>query len=395
MKIIAINAGSSSLKFQLLEMPEETVIASGVVEKIGSEEAIFSIKFNGEKQELVQSIPNHSVAVALVLDGLIENKIISSIDEIEGVGHRVVQGGEVFKESAVLDKITIAAIDSLSPLAPLHNPAHVTGIREFKKVLPNVLQLAVFDTTFHQTMEEDAFLYATPYEWYEEYGVRKYGFHGTSHQYVSQEANKMLNNENAKVIVCHIGNGVSITAVDAGKSVDTSMGLTPLEGVPMGTRTGNIDPSILGLVAAREGKTLEELLDILNKKSGYLGVSGVSNDSRDISQAAKDGNHRAELAMRIQAKRIADYIGSYYIRLKGLDAIAFTAGIGENSGEIRKLIVDYLEVLGVKLDEELNNKRGIEGNIATANSKVKVLVIPTNEEVMIAREVFAKLQLNL
>lgn len=391
MKIIAINAGSSSLKFQLLEMPEEKVIASGVVEKIGSEEAIFSMKFNGDKKEVVQSILNHSVAVNLLLEGLIENNIIKSIDEIQGVGHRVVQGGEVFKEAAVLDKVTIAAIDSLSPLAPLHNPAHLIGIREFKKVLPNVLQLAVFDTTFHQTMEEDAYLYATPYEWYEEYGVRKYGFHGTSHQYVSQEANKVLNNENAKVIVCHIGNGVSITAVDGGKSVDTSMGLTPLEGVPMGTRTGNIDPAILGLVAEREGKTLPQLLDILNKESGYLGVSGVSNDSRDISKAASEGNHRAQLAMTVQAKRIADYIGSYYIRLKGLDAIAFTAGIGENSGEIRKLIVDYLEVLDVRLDETLNNTRGVTGNIATKDSKIQILVIPTDEEVMIAREVFSKL----
>lgn len=390
MKVIAINAGSSSLKFQLLQMPEEDVIASGVVEKIGSKEAVFSIKFNGSKKEEILDIPNHSVAVGLLLKGLIENGIIKSIDEIEGVGHRVVQGGEIFSEAAVLDKVTIAAIDSLSPLAPLHNPPNLIGIREFKKILPDVLQLAVFDTTFHQTMEEDAFLYATPYEWYEEYGVRKYGFHGTSHQYVSQEANKILGKQDSKVIVCHIGNGVSITAVDAGKSVDTSMGLTPLEGVPMGTRTGNIDPAILGLIAEREDKTLEELLDILNKKSGYLGVSGVSNDSRDISNAAAKGNHRAQLAMVIQAKRIADYIGSYYIRLKGLDAIAFTAGIGENSGEIRKLIVDYLEVLDVKLDDKLNNTRGITGNIATKDSKVQVLVIPTDEEVMIAREVYKR-----
>lgn len=392
MKIIAINAGSSSLKFQLLKMPQEEVIASGLVEKIGSEDAGFTIKYNGAKDSKVLNIPNHGVAVKLLLDGLIEHEIIKTIDEIEGVGHRVVQGGEVFNESAELNNVTIAAIESLASLAPLHNKAHVIGMREFKKVLPNVLQLAVFDTTFHQTMEEEAYLYATPYEWYEKYGVRKYGFHGTSHQYVSEEAIKLLDNKkDSKIIVCHIGNGVSITAIRDGKSIDTSMGLTPLEGVPMGTRTGNIDPAVLGLIAEREGKSLEELLDILNKQSGYLGVSGISNDSRDIAKAAQEGNHRAKLAMQLQAKRIADYIGSYYIRLKGLDAIAFTAGIGENSSEVRNLIVDYLEVLNVKLDQKLNTTRGIVGNIASKDSSVKVFVIPTDEEVMIAREVYSRL----
>lgn len=392
MKIIAINAGSSSLKFQLLKMPQEEVIASGLVEKIGSEDAGFTIKYNGSKDSKVLNIPNHGVAVKLLLDGLIEHEIIKTIDEIEGVGHRVVQGGEVFNESAELNNVTIAAIESLASLAPLHNKAHVIGMREFKKVLPNVLQLAVFDTTFHQTMEEEAYLYATPYEWYEKYGVRKYGFHGTSHQYVSEEAIKLLDNKkDSKIIVCHIGNGVSITAIRDGKSIDTSMGLTPLEGVPMGTRTGNIDPAVLGLIAEREGKSLEELLDILNKQSGYLGVSGISNDSRDIAKAAHEGNHRAKLAMQLQAKRIADYIGSYYIRLKGLDAIAFTAGIGENSSEVRNLIVDHLEVLNVKLDQKLNTTRGIVGNIASKDSSVKVFVIPTDEEVMIAREVYSRL----
>ena len=391
MKIIAVNAGSSSLKFQLLEMPSEEVIASGVTERIGLDDAVYTIKFNGDKVAKTLPILNHSVAVQLLLDSLIEHKVISSLDEIEGVGHRVVQGGEVFKESAVINKLVIAAIDSLSSLAPLHNPPNLIGIREFMKVLPNVTQLAVFDTTFHQTMKEDAYLYATPYEWYEEYGVRKYGFHGTSHQYVSELATKMIGKDDAKVIVCHIGNGVSITAVDSYKSVDTSMGLTPLEGVPMGTRTGNIDPAIMGLIAEREGKSLEEILDILNKQSGYLGVSGVSNDSRDIAKAASEGNHRAFLAMQLQAKRIADYIGSYYVRLGGLDAIAFTAGIGENSGEVRKMIIDYVKVLGVELDNKLNETRGVEGDISTKDSKVKVLVIPTDEEVVIAREVFKHL----
>lgn len=392
MKIIAINAGSSSLKFQLLTMPEEHLIASGVVERIGLDDAVFTIKYNGNKDEKVLPIKNHSVAVKLLLDALIEHEIIEKIEEIEGVGHRVVQGGEIFKESAVVTDKVIADIESLIPLAPLHNEAHVTGIRAFKEALPNVLQLVVFDTTFHQTMEEDAYLYATPYEWYEKYGVRKYGFHGTSHQYVSQEANKLLNKKDSKLIVCHIGNGVSITAVDSGKSVDTSMGLTPLEGVPMGTRTGNIDPSVLGLIQAKEGKSLDELLEIINKKSGYLGVSGISHDSRDLAKAAKEGNHRAQLAMQLQAKRIADYIGSYYVRLKGLDAIAFTAGIGENAAEIRKMICDYIEVLGVKLDDKLNNEtRGKQGIISAKDSKVKVFVIPTNEEVMIAREVYNKI----
>lgn len=391
MKVISVNAGSSSLKFQLLKMPEEQVIASGVTERIGLEDAIYTIKFNGEKVSETLPILDHAVAIEILLASLKKHKIIESLDEIDGVGHRVVQGGEVFKESAVLNKLTIAAIDSLKDLAPLHNPPNLVGIRSFMKVLPDVAHLAVFDTTFHQTMAEDAYLYAVPYEWYEEYGVRKYGFHGTSHQYVSEIATKMLKKDDAKVIVCHIGNGVSITAVDSYKSVDTSMGLTPLEGVPMGTRSGNIDPALIELIAEKEGLTLSQVTDLLNKKSGYLGVSGISNDSRDISKAADEGNHRAFLAMQLQAKRIADYIGSYYIRLKGLDAIAFTAGIGENSSEIREMIIDYVSVLGVKLDEKLNNTRGVEGDISTKESKVKVFVIPTDEEVMIAREVFKHL----
>ncbi|HHW79558.1 MAG TPA: acetate kinase [Acholeplasmataceae bacterium] len=389
-KIISINAGSSSLKFQLLTMPEEKVIASGLIERIGLKDSAFTIKFNGEKKVKEQPIKDHAIAADLLLDALLELGIIKSADEIDGVGHRVVQGGETFKDSAVIDDKVVEEIEDLIPLAPLHNPANVTGIKAFRKAMPNVLHIAVFDTTFHQTMEPDAFLYATPYEWYEKYGVRKYGFHGTSHQYVSQKANELLENDQAKVIVCHIGNGVSISAVDAGKSVDTSMGLTPLEGVPMGTRSGNIDPAVLSLVQAKEGRTLTYMLNELNKNSGYLGVSGVSNDSRDLLAKIDEGHERSLLAIKLQAKRIADYIGSYYIRLKGLDAIAFTAGIGENAAFVRDMIVDYIEVLGVKLDQELNdsNHRGI---ISTKDSKVKVLVIPTDEEVMIAREVFERL----
>ena len=391
MKVIAINAGSSSLKFQLLNMPEETVISSGQVEKIGAIDAIFTIKFNGEKFERILKISNHAVAVDLLLKGLIEHGVIKTVEEIEGVGHRIVQGGEIFQESAVINEDVLEKVEKLASLAPLHNLAHAIGIKAFLEALPNVFQLAVFDTVFHQTMPEEAYLYATPYEWYQKYAIRKYGFHGTSHQFVSQEAMKLLKNPKAKVIVCHIGNGVSITAVDAGKSIDTSMGLTPLEGVPMGTRSGNIDPAVLGLVQEREGKTLRELLEDLNKKSGYLGVSGVSNDSRDIAKAAEEGNHRADLAMRIQAKRIVDYIGSYYVRLKGLDALVFTAGIGENSGQVREMIVSQLGVLGIKLDTKLNLQRGVIGEISTKDSKAKVFVIPTNEEVMIAREVYSRL----
>lgn len=388
MKVISVNAGSSSLKFQLLKMPEEQVIASGVTERIGLEDAIYTIKFNGEKVSETLPILDHAVAIEILLASLKKHKIIESLDEIDGVGHRVVQGGEVFKESAVLNKLTIAAIDSLKDLAPLHNPPNLVGIRSFMKVLPNVVHLAVFDTTFHQTMAEDAYLYAVPYEWYEEYGVRKYGFHGTSHQYVSEIATKMLNKDDAKVIVCHIGNGASISAVKNGVCVDTSMGFTPLEGIPMGTRTGSIDPAILNFMEHKLNVDSDEMNVILNKKSGYLGISGLTSDARDLETAIEKGHKRAKLAFDLQAKRIADYIGSYYVYMGGLDAIAFTAGIGENSPGLRKLVLDRLEVLGVKMDETLNNTRGAEV-ITTEDSKVKVFVLKTDEEVMIARDTLA------
>lgn len=386
MKIIAVNAGSSSLKFQLFEMPEEKVITSGLVERIGEEEAVFTINVDGKKVSKTQPILDHKVAVELLLKALTEHKILKDLNEIKGVGHRVVQGGERFTESVLITDEVIKGIEDLTPLAPLHNPANVVGIESFRKALPNVKQVAVFDTTFHFTMPEENFLYATPYEWYEKYGVRKYGFHGTSHQYISEIVNERLDKKESKVIVCHLGNGASISAVLNGKSIDTSMGLTPLEGIPMGTRSGNIDPSVLGLIADEEGKSLDELLNDLNKKSGYLGVSGVSNDSRDIVSGMEAGNKRCKLAFDIQVKRICDYIGSYYVLLGGLDAIAFTAGIGENSKEVRKAICDRLEVLGVEMDEKKNAKRGTEV-ISTDNSKVKLFVIPTDEEVMIAREV--------
>lgn len=386
MKILAVNAGSSSLKFQLLTMPQETVITSGIVERIGSDYAAFILKVNGEKITMTQPILNHKDAVSLVVDALIKYKAIDSLSEIVGVGHRVVQGGELFKDSAIITDEVVEQIRSLNDLAPLHNPANITGIEAFRKALPNVIQVAVFDTTFHQTMSEDAFMYASPYEWYKKYGVRKYGFHGTSHQYVSERAAKILNNPHAKIIVAHLGNGASLCAIKDGKSVDTSMGLTPLEGIPMGTRSGNIDPAVLMLIAAKENKTYGEVLDELNKKSGYLGVSGISNDSRDIIDGMNRGDHRATLAHKIQVKRIADYIGSYYVYMGGLDAICFTAGIGENASEIRRDVLEAVKVLGVTVDPVENEKRG-ERMISTKDSLVKAFIIPTNEEVMIAREV--------
>ena len=386
LKILAVNAGSSSLKFQLFEMPEEKTIVSGIVERIGYDNAAIIFKYDGQKFVENHQILNHKVAVDMVIHGLLDRKIIESLDEIKGVGHRVVQGGELFKESAIIDDAVIAKIASLNDLAPLHNPANLTGIHAFQEALPNVIQVAVFDTTFHQTMTEDAYLYAAPYEWYQKYGVRKYGFHGTSHQYVSQRAAELLGNPHAKIVVAHLGNGASLCAVKDGISVDTSMGLTPLEGIPMGTRSGNIDPAVLMLVSSKEDKTYGEVLDELNKKSGYLGLSGFSNDSRDIIDGMNRGEYRATLAHKIQVKRIADYIGSYYVYMGGLDAIAFTAGIGENASEVRRDVIKAVKVLGIELDEVENEKRG-ERMISTKDSKVKAFIIPTNEEVMIAREV--------
>lgn len=387
-KIMAVNAGSSSIKFQLLEMPEEKVITSGVMERIGLAEGIFTLKLNGKKEETHPVLPTHAEGVQLLLDTLLEKGIVKSLDEINGVGHRVVQGGEFFKDSTLVNDEVIAKIADLADLAPLHNPAHIIGIKAFQKALPNVPQVVVFDTVFHQTMPEEAYMYATPYEWYEKYGIRKYGAHGTSHQYVSQRTAELLNKplKDTKIIVCHLGNGASITAVEGGKSKDTSMGLTPLEGIPMGTRSGILDPTVVSYICEKEGKTAAEVVNILNKKSGYLGMSGIGNDARDVTKAANEGNHRAQLTFAVQAKRIVDYIAAYYVYMGGCDAIAFTAGMGENLCHLRKKIIDRLGVLGVKLDEEANKVMGDEALISTADSKIKVFVVPTNEEVMIARD---------
>jgi len=387
-KIMAVNAGSSSLKFKLFEMPSETVLTEGVVERIGKEDAIYTIKVNGQKQKQIMPIEDHAKAVKILLDDLVNKGIVKSLDEINGVGHRVVQGGSYFSDSALINDEVIAKIDELSSLAPLHNPANLTGINAFMKVLPNVPHVAVFDTSFHQTMDKEAYMYAIPYEWYEKYKIRKYGFHGTSHKYVSLKASEVMGKDikDLNLITCHIGNGASIAAIKGGKCVDTSMGLTPLEGIPMGTRSGDIDPAIIDFVCKKENLTAAEVINILNNKSGYLGVSGISNDSRDLEEAMEQGNERAKLALDLQFKRIADYIGAYFLRLGRVDAIIFTAGIGENSSHTRKEILKRVNALGVEVDEEANNTRGEIKEISTKDSKVKAFIIPTNEELMIARD---------
>ncbi len=388
-KVIAINAGSSSLKFQLFEMPEETVITKGLIERIGLDDAVFNITVNGEKKSEVTDIPDHDVAVKMLLNKLTDYKIIESLDEIEGIGHRVVHGGEVFDDSVNITDDVLSKINELSDLAPLHNPANITGIQAFQSVLPNVPAVAVFDTAFHQTMPESSFLYSLPYEYYKDYGIRKYGFHGTSHKYVTERAAAMLGRpeEQIRLISCHLGNGASIAAIEGGKSIDTSMGFTPLAGVTMGTRSGNIDPALIPYIMEKTGNTADEVLDTLNKRSGMLGVSGFSSDLRDIELEAEQGNERAELALEVFANRIHKYIGSYASRMYGVDAIIFTAGIGENSDVIREKVLKGLEFMGVYWDPARNKVRGGERFINYPHSPVKVMVIPTDEEVMIARDV--------
>ncbi|MEW6978204.1 MULTISPECIES: acetate kinase [Bacillus] len=388
-KIIAINAGSSSLKFQLFDMPEETVLTKGLVERIGMDNSIFTISVDGEKKTEITDIPDHAVAVKMLLEKLTEFNIIKDFSEIDGVGHRVVHGGEKFSDSVLLTDEAIDEIDQLSELAPLHNPANVVGIKAFKQILPDVPAVAVFDTAFHQTMPEQSYLYSLPYDYYKNFGIRKYGFHGTSHKFVTERASELLGRplEELRLISCHLGNGASIAAVEGGKSIDTSMGFTPLAGVAMGTRSGNIDPALIPFIMEKTGHTAEEVLSTLNKKSGLLGVSGLSSDLRDIEEATEEGNDRAEVALDIFASRIHKYIGSYAARMNGVDAIIFTAGIGENSSEVRARVLRGLEFMGVYWDPSLNNMRGEEAFISYPHSPVKVIVIPTNEEVMIARDV--------
>jgi acetate kinase len=387
-KVMAINAGSSSLKFQLFEMPSEKVITKGIVERIGLKNSAFTLSVEGENVSETVDIPNHEVAVGLLLKKLIDHRIIDSFEEIDGVGHRVVHGGEVFSDSVLITEDVIEEIEKLSELAPLHNPANITGIQAFRRILDDVPAVAVFDTAFHQTMAAGSYLYSLPLEYYENYGIRKYGFHGTSHKYVSQRAAEMIGRpiEQLRLISCHLGNGASITAIKGGKSIDTSMGFTPLAGVTMGTRSGNIDPALIPYIMEKTGKTADEVLDVLNKKSGMLALSGFSSDLRDIQVEADKGNERAELALKVFADRIHKYIGSYSAKMGGVDGIIFTAGIGENSQTIRGRILEGLEFMGVYWDKDLNRTKGKEAFINTPYSPVKVMVIPTNEEIMIVRD---------
>ncbi len=387
-KILAINAGSSSLKFQLIEMPEEKVLSKGLVERIGIANSVFSIEFGEKEEEETRDIADHAIAVKLLLDKLISFGVIKSLDEIEGIGHRVVHGGEKFSDSVVITEQVIKEIEEVSELAPLHNPANLTGIRAFQEVLPNVPAVAVFDTAFHQTMPEQSYLYSLPYEYYQDYGIRKYGFHGTSHKYVAERASELMGLplKQLRLLSCHLGNGASIAAIENGKSIDTSMGFTPLAGVTMGTRSGNIDPALIPYIMEKTGQTASEVMNVLNKKSGMLALSGFSSDLRDIQEKAISGDGRAELALQVFAERIHKYIGSYAARMHGVDAIIFTAGVGENSVDIRERVLKGLEFMGVYWDPSLNNIRGKETFVNYPHSPVKVIVIPTNEEVMIARD---------
>ena len=403
-KVMAVNAGSSSLKFQLFKMPEEKVICSGVLERIGLEQGIFSIKYNGEKKVVEKPIPDHSVAVEMLLKALVEEKIVDKLTDINAVGHRVVQGGPYFKDSAIVDEDVVAKVEELSELAPLHNPAHLIGYRAFKEALPDVGHVFVFDTSFHQTMDEERFLYPLPYEFYTKYKVRKYGAHGTSHRYVSEQVNKLMGNpRHSRIIVCHLGNGASLSAVQDGVCIDTSMGFTPLAGVMMGARCGDVDPSIMPYLCKKLNKTPDEILHIYNNESGMKGVSGISSDTRDIEnalfntdgKATKEESERALFTSLLYARIVSKYIGEYFVEMGGVDAIAFTAGVGENAAYLRRLIIDNCSrALGVFLDEEVNAQRK-SGNRLISNqfSQVEVYVIPTNEEVVIARDTVRLLHL--
>ena len=390
-KVLTINSGSSSLKFKLYEMPEEKVLCSGNCEKIGLEKGIFTIKYADKKDVSEPAFPNHKVAAQKVVDELLAKGIISSYDEIKAAGHRIVQGGKYFAHSEMFDADTEAKIESLIPLAPLHNAAHLTCFRAFKAVLPNCPMVAVFDTAYHQTMEPEDYVFPIPYELTEKYDIRRYGAHGTSHNYLALEGEKYLKDTKGKrIISCHIGSGASITAIKDGKCVATSMGLTPLGGIMMGTRTGDMDPSVFNYVVKVTGKSAEEVYQMFNKESGFKGMSTVGPDSRDVLAAVEAGNEHAILANNLFNRRIADFIGQYYVRLGGADLIIFSAGIGENEPRTRRDVCKLIkDALGVEIDEELNKTiHGKECLISTPNSKIKVAVIPTDEEVMIARDAY-------
>ncbi len=393
MNILVINCGSSSLKYQLINSETEDVLAKGLCERIGIDGMLTYQPAGGEKEKSEKAMPTHTEAIKFVIEALTNEKtgVIKSLDEVGAVGHRIVHGGEKFTASTVLTAETIQAIEECSDLAPLHNPANLIGVRACQELMPNVPMVAVFDTAFHQTMPKTAYLYGLPYEYYENYKVRRYGFHGTSHSFVSKRTAEIIGKpyEDCKIIVCHLGNGASLSAVMNGKSVDTSMGLTPLEGLVMGTRSGDIDPAIIEFVAKKEGKTLDEMMNVLNKKSGLLGISCVSSDGRDLEDAAAKGDEKAQAALDIFAYRVVKYIGAYAAAMNGVDAIVFTAGIGENDISCRSKVCKNLTYLGAEIDEELNKCRGEERIISTPESKVKLLVVPTNEELAIARETLA------
>ena len=386
MKIISINAGSSSLKFSLFEMDNETVIASGLFERIGIEGSKYTIKFNGEKISQEVDLPTHVDAVNILLDKLTDLNIISSLDEIYGVGHRIVQGKDIFKESVIVTDEVMEKLETIKGFAPLHNPANMLGIEAFRKVMPNTPMVAVFDTAFHQTMDKTTFLYPVPYSWYEDYGVRKYGAHGTSHRYIAETVKELLGKDEFRLISCHIGNGGSITAIKDGKCVDTSMGFTPLAGIMMGTRSGDVDPSIIPYVMEQEGKNASEIIDDLNKRSGLFGMSEYSSDMRDVLEKCDLQDEKAIVACDKYVRRVVDYIAQYYVLLGGADVIVFTAGVGENSIPVRRQICEELACLGVKIDLDLNNKRGELVKISSDDSSIAVYVIPTDEELMIARD---------
>lgn len=387
-KSLAVNAGSSSLKFKLFDMPSEKMEASGLIERIGEKMGHAKIKYNGKKHEDEMPFKDHGVAVNYLLNQLTKLGIVKNFDEITGVGHRVVAGGEFFKDSAIMTDENIKKIDELSEYAPLHNPAELIGIKEFKKALPNALSIAVFDTSFHTNLPKENALYPVPYEWYSKYGARKYGAHGTSVRYVSERAAKDLNEPDSnKLIIMHLGAGASITAVKDGQSFDTSMGFSPLAGIMMATRSGDVDPSLVNFVQEKLNVSSNEMIDILNHKSGLLGVSGVSLDMRDILKGSEEGNDRCQLALNMFVNRVVRYVGAYIAELGGADAIVFTAGIGENSAPVRKLVTDKLGYFGIKIDSDKNENGSGERDISASDAKIKTLVIPTNEELMIVRDI--------
>jgi len=393
-KVLVINCGSSSLKYQVFDMTTETVLAKGIVERIGIDGSFLKYRRGDEDNITIEAeIPNHEVAIKLVFDALTHESygVLRSMDEIAAVGHRVVHAGEKYASSVVIDDDVMAALRECIDLAPLHNPPNIMGIEVAQKLMPNVKHVGVFDTAFHQTMPDYAYMYALPYEYYEKHKVRRYGFHGTSHKYVSQRAAAMLGRpiEELKIITCHLGNGASVTAVKGGKSVDTSMGFTPLEGLIMGTRSGDLDPAVVTFLQEKEGFSSEQVNNLLNKKSGVLGISGVSSDFRSLEEASDAGNERAALAMEMFAYRVRKYIGAYAAAMGGVDAIVFTAGLGENSALMREKICAGLEFLGVKIDAEKNNVRGREVDFSATDAKVRTLLVPTNEELMIARDTLA------